>query len=125
MNGAFGFFVANAAGAQWPMSETERSAALHPNVWHAYADTAELRSGSRILVTGGHGPVRLRSGDRLTIEMPHGRRYELLVLLRAGHSMRAADQNAAVQNLTLAANDEEFEGFGLSEGFSREVWSIQ
>ncbi len=125
MNDAFGFFAANAAGAQWPMSGAERTAALHADVWHAYADTTELSTGSSILITGGHRRVRVRSGDRLTIEMPHGRRYELLVLLRADHSMRAADQNGTVQNLSLVEHDGQFEELRLSEGFSREIWRFE
>jgi hypothetical protein len=125
MNSALAMFSASGAEAQWPMSETERTAVSHPNVWHAYADTAELNGGSHILVTGGHRQVRIRSGDRLTIEMPHGRRYELLVLLRADQSMRVADQNGAVQNLALAMPDEQLNDFRLSEGFSREVWNVE
>jgi hypothetical protein len=124
VNDAFGFFVANAAGAQWPMSGVERTAALHADVWHAYADTTDLGSGSSILITGGHRRVRIRSGDRLTIEMPHGRRYELLVLLRADHSMRTADQNGTVQDLSLVENNEQFQELSLSDGFSREIWRL-
>jgi hypothetical protein len=125
MNRALDVFVANAAGAQWPVSATDRTAALHANMWHAYADAAELTSGSSILVTGGHGRIRVRSGDRLTIEMPDGQRYEMLVLQRGGHSMTVADQNGAVQDLSLAVRNEHFENFKLSEGFSREIWSVE
>jgi len=120
-----GLFSANAAGAQWPMSAPERAAAMHANMWHAYADAPEVTRGSSILVTGGHSPVRLRSGDRLTIEMPSGERYEMLVLQRDGQSMRAADQNGSVQCLSLAAHDEHFAAFRLCEGFSREIWSLE
>ena len=122
MNSAFGFFVANAAGAQQPIWAAERTSALHSEMWHAYADTTDLDSASSILITGGHRRVRLRSRDRLTIEMPHGRRSELLVLLGAGHSMRAANQNRTVQDLELVEHDEQF---NLSEVFSREIWRFQ
>jgi hypothetical protein len=125
MSSAMDLFAANAAGAQWPMSASERAAAMHANMWHAYADAPELTGASSILVTGGHSPVRLRSGDRLTIEMPGGERYEMLVLQRDGQSMRAADQNGAVQNLSLGARDEHFADFRLCEGFSREIWNVE
>jgi hypothetical protein len=92
--------------------------------WHAYASGPSLVSGTEILVTGGHERIRVRTADLISIEMPDGNRLSAVVIDRTGNRLVMVVGEVLVR-MRIAGGAEAFEGFKLSDGFSRQGWTVQ
>lgn len=93
--------------------------------WHAYASRPVLLSGTEILVTGGHDRVRLRTTDRLSIEMPDNNRLSAVVVDRTGDRLQIAVAGSPRIALEPTTGNGAFEDFKLSDWFSRESWTVR
>ena len=93
--------------------------------WHAYADRDALISGTEILVTGGHGAVRLRTGDLLSIETPDRNRLSGVIVDRTQGRVLLAIGGSLQIRLRSGGDSEFLLSFRLSDGFSRESWTVQ
>jgi hypothetical protein len=91
--------------------------------WHAYAGQPTLAPGTEILITGGHMAVRVLTADQMTIEMPGDRRLMAVVVDRTGERLTLALGDGEIVRLHLAS-DAGFAQFQLSEGFSRQSWTV-
>ena len=94
------------------------------SMWHAYANRPLLQPGTEVLITGGHDQVRLRTADQITIEMPDHNRLTAIVVDRSDARLLVAIGDGPL--VTLAASDVSvaFNDFKLSDGFSREGWTV-
>ena len=95
------------------------------STWHGYADGPALASGAQLLITGGHERIRLATGDQVSIETPdNNRRSGVIVDRTAGRMLVAVGDGPAI-HLNLGGGTGAFEHFKLSDGFSRECWTVQ
>lgn len=95
------------------------------SMWHAYASQAALGSGVELLVTGGDEPVELQTGDQLTIEMPDNNQCTVVVVSRTGNRILLAAHEGAQYEIVPGESEAVFEDFQLSEGFSRQFWTVR
>ena len=93
--------------------------------WHAYAGRSALTSGTGLLVTGGHDAVRLRTGDMMSIEMPDRNRVSGIIVDRTQGRLLLAIQGSLQVRLRSGGDSEFLLDFKLSDGFSRESWTVQ
>jgi hypothetical protein len=93
--------------------------------WQAYASNAELTSGTEVLVTGGHEPVRIRTGDLFSIETPDRNRLSAVVVDRTSAALTMFVSGRQIVSLQPASGAKDSPELELSDGFSREDWTIQ
>lgn len=94
-------------------------------MWHAYASREQLHCGTDLLVTGGALSVQLHVGARLSIELPNGQRIQAVVILHEEHRMVLAIMDSDHVELRRTCGDWAFADFKLSDGFSREIWTVR
>ncbi len=95
------------------------------STWHAYADGAALVSGTGVLVTGGHEVVRLQTGDKVSIETPDSNRLSAVIVDRSEGRLLLAVGGGPLIRLRASGESEFLSEFKLSDGFSRESWTVQ
>ena len=95
------------------------------STWHAYADRSALTSGTELLVTGGHGAVRLRTGDLVSIETPDRNRISGVIIDRTRGRVLLAIAGSLQIRLRSGGTSEFLLSFKLSDGFSRQGWIVQ
>jgi hypothetical protein len=95
------------------------------SMWHAYANRATLDSGTELLVTGGRDPVRVQTGDQITIDMPDNNRVTTVVVDRTQQRLLIASSNGPLVRLNASTDASAFADFKLSDGFSREGWCVR
>jgi hypothetical protein len=94
------------------------------SMWHAYADRAMLERGAKLLVTGGHEPVRLQTADQITIETPDHNRLTAVVVDRSHARLLVAVGDGPLIRFGSSDDVTDFKDFKLSDGFSRESWAV-
>ena len=93
--------------------------------WHAYADRSPLTAGTGVLVTGGHNRVRLRTGDLMSIETPDRNRISGIIVDRTQGRLLLAIEGSLQIRLNSGGDSVFLLNFKLSDGFSRESWTVQ
>jgi hypothetical protein len=93
--------------------------------WHAYADRSPLTSGTGLLVTGGRDAVRLRTGDLISIETPDRNRLSGVIVDRTQGRLLLAIGGILQIRLRSGGDSAFLLDFKLSDGFSRESWTVQ
>jgi hypothetical protein len=93
--------------------------------WQAYADRNPLTSGTGVLVTGGHSAVRLQTGDLMSIETPDRNRVSGIIVDRTQGRLLLAIEGSLQVRLRSGGDSAFLLDFKLSDGFSRESWTVQ
>lgn len=94
------------------------------STWHAHASGEMLATTTEIPVTGGHDRVRIRTADRISIEMPDRNRLSAVAIDHTeDHALLAI--GASPVRLRTSTKIESFEGFKLSDGVSRQDWIVR
>jgi hypothetical protein len=95
------------------------------STWHAYASCDALTADTEVLVTGGSERIRLETADRLSIEMPGHNRLSAVVVDRRGQGLLLTVDGGPLIRLRRTAGAGAFGDFKLSDGFSRQGWTVQ
>ena len=91
--------------------------------YHAYSNAPQLHAGAVVLITGGSQQVAVRTGDQLAIEAPQYSRTSAVVVERTGSKLLLGLPDGTSIWLERA-HGETFDELKLSDGFSRESWTI-
>jgi hypothetical protein len=95
-----------------------------PKVWHAYASAVSLTAGTGMLVTGGSDAVDLLAGEAIGIELPDGEQITAEVTSCAGGLLILAVRGGTAIELHRVQTHPDFAEFKLSDGFSRQIWTV-
>lgn len=91
-------------------------------IYHAYCNGPRLQAGMVVLITGGSEPVDVRTGDQLSIEAPEYIRTSAVVVDRTRRKLLLGLPDGTA--IWLERSHGGFDELKLSEGFSREPWTI-
>lgn len=93
-------------------------------MWHAYASDLSLSEGTALLITGGDEMVALAAGEELGIELPDGEQISASISSCEGGLLVLNTSNGAVIELHRVEAHAAFAAFKLSDGFSRQIWTV-
>lgn len=93
--------------------------------YHAYSNAPRLQAGTVVLITGGSQQVAVRPGDQLSIEAPEYSRTSAVVIDRTGNKLLLGLSDGTSIWLERAHAGDSFGELKLSDGFSREPWTVR
>jgi hypothetical protein len=94
------------------------------SIWHAYASDDGLAPGTEILITGGTERIQLSTADSVSIETPGAERISAVVVDYSDGQLLMAIKGGLVRLLPTTQMGA-FDAFKLSDGFSRQGWTVQ